>query len=219
MYFMKKIIICVLSLFYFLLFLSPAFSQSFKELVTKYRELQKEKDFEEAVKILDLMLKKFPNNEPEITYYNRGNTYRLLKEYNKAILDYTKAIEIKPDYANAYNNRGISHIDLDEYEEAIADYNIVIKYKPDYPYAYFNRANAYSGLFKYDSAITDYNKAIELKPDFADAYYNRGNKYYGISSYKEAIEDWEKAIKLDPAYELELRNKINEAKYQMDKKK
>jgi tetratricopeptide (TPR) repeat protein len=216
---MKRILVFTFSFLFFSALISPAFSQTFKELVTKYRELQKEKDYEEAVEILDLMLKKYPNTEPEVTYFNRGNTYRHLQEFKKAIKDYNKAIEIKPDYTEAYNNRANSYFDLEEFDKAISDYTSLIKFIPGNYYAYFNRANAYSQLFKYDSAVVDYTKAIELKPDFANAYYNRGNKYYGMSMYKEAIEDWKKVIKLDPAYESALQSKIDDAKSLIDKKK
>lgn len=216
---MKKIIIYIFTFFIVSLFITPAFSQTFKELVTKYRELQKEKDYEEAIIVLDLMLKKYPSNEPEITYFNRGNSYRHLNELKKAIKDYNKAIEIKPDYAEAYNNRANSYFDLEEFDKAISDYTSLIKIMPSNYYAYFNRANAYSQLFNYDSAVADYTKAIELKPDFANAYYNRGNKYYGMSMYKEAIEDWKKVIKLDPEYKSALQSKIDEAKSLIDKKK
>ena len=189
---------------FFIIFLAvPSYSQTFNELVKRYRVAQKLEEYENMILILDTMLIKYPNNQPEITYFNRGNTYRQLKEYNMAILDYTKAIGIKPDYASAFNNRGISYFDMDEYENAIKDYTEVIKLKPDYPLVYFNRANAYSCQFDYDRAVADYTKSIELKPDFSDSYYNRGNKYYGMGKYKEAILDWEKAVKLDPAYELE----------------
>jgi tetratricopeptide (TPR) repeat protein len=216
---MKKHLLCLLFIFCFCLIVCPAFSQTFNELIKRYREAQKSEDYDRMVLILDTVLAKYPNNEPEITYYNRGNTYRHLKEYKKSILDYTKTLEIKSDYASAYINRGVSYHDEGEYENALKDYNEAIKLKPDYPMVYYNRANTYSILFDYDRAIADYSKTIDLKPDFAEAYYIRGDKYFGINFYKEAIQDWEKAIKLEPAYESELRNKINEAKYQLDKKK
>ena len=45
-----------------------------------------------------------------------------LKDYKGAIADYTKAIEIDPNYADAYNNRGIAKDELKDYKGAIADY-------------------------------------------------------------------------------------------------
>ena len=47
-------------------------------------------------------------------YYNRGNAKGELKDYQGAIVDYTKAIEINPQYVDAYANRGI-------YREAVND--------------------------------------------------------------------------------------------------
>ncbi len=44
------------------------------------------------------------------TYYNRGNAYGKKGQYDKAISDYTKAIEINPSYAKAYYNRGVAYI-------------------------------------------------------------------------------------------------------------
>ncbi|MCD6490503.1 MAG: tetratricopeptide repeat protein [Thermodesulfobacterium sp.] len=41
-----------------------------------------------------------------VAYYNRGNAYLNKGEYDLAIKDLTKAIELNPNYAAAYNNRG-----------------------------------------------------------------------------------------------------------------
>ena len=41
-------------------------------------------------------------------YILRGISYVLINQFDKAISDYDKAIELKPDYAEAYNNRGIT---------------------------------------------------------------------------------------------------------------
>jgi len=46
-----------------------------------------------------------------IAYYNRGNVYSDLGEYNTAIANYTSAIRLYPDNALAYSNRGIVKVD------------------------------------------------------------------------------------------------------------
>ena len=69
-----------------------------------------------------------------------------LKNYEKAIADYTKAIELRPDDASAYNNRGISFVALKNNEKAIADYTKAIKLKPDFASAYNNRGNVFFDL-------------------------------------------------------------------------
>jgi tetratricopeptide (TPR) repeat protein len=41
--------------------------------------------------------------------------------WEKAIADFTKIIELNPDYANAYYNRGMAYKNLQDYQSAIAD--------------------------------------------------------------------------------------------------
>ena len=54
-------------------------------------------------------------------YYNRGNAHRAKGENDRAIADYTMAIEINPKHANAFNNRGNAYAALGKRGEAIAD--------------------------------------------------------------------------------------------------
>ena len=151
-------------------------------------------------------------------YTIRGNAYDDLKESQKAIADYTKAIELKSDYALAYYNRGIVHKNLKDYQKAIADYNKTIELKPDYANAYNNRGNAYSDLKESQKAIADYNKAIELKPDYATAYNNRAIVYKNLKESQKAIADYNKAIELNPDYANVYYNRAIVYKIQGDKK-
>jgi len=51
-------------------------------------------------------------------YINRGNAYFNLKQYERAIEDYTEAIHLKPEYALAYYSRGVSYSYLGQYQRA-----------------------------------------------------------------------------------------------------
>ena len=56
-------------------------------------------------------------------YVDRGVAKYRLRDYQGAIADYSKAIEINPQYADAYNNRGIAkYMILGDYQGACADY-------------------------------------------------------------------------------------------------
>ncbi len=54
------------------------------------------------------------------------------KVYPKALADYTKAIQLDPQYANAYNNRGLAHYHSKAYDKAIADFTRAIQLKPTF---------------------------------------------------------------------------------------
>ena len=60
-----------------------------------------------------------------------------------AIADFTRAIELRPNYPKAYNSRGVVYM-ANGYEssKAIAEFDRAIALKPDFRYAYINRANA-----------------------------------------------------------------------------
>jgi len=54
-------------------------------------------------------------------YYNRGFAYGKKGQYEQAISDFTKALEIKPRSAGAYINRGVSYFDKGQYDKAWED--------------------------------------------------------------------------------------------------
>jgi tetratricopeptide (TPR) repeat protein len=124
--------------------------------------------FELAGKIAeDESIKKEARENLAVTYNNRGLAYHELKQHEKAIEDYNKAIELNPKYAVAYNNRGFAYHELKQYEKAIEDFSKAIEHNPKDAEAYNNRGVAYGGLKEHESAIEDYNKAIELNPKYA----------------------------------------------------
>ena len=64
-------------------------------------------------------------------------------DYDRALQDYTKVIQLNPDDASAYNNRGGAYYLKEEYKPAIVDFTKAIQLKPDYAEAYNNRGVAY----------------------------------------------------------------------------
>jgi tetratricopeptide (TPR) repeat protein len=56
-----------------------------------------------------------------IAHHRRGTAYASKKDYDRAIADYTIAIEIDPTHVAAYNDRGLAYTSKGDYERAIAD--------------------------------------------------------------------------------------------------
>jgi len=116
--------------------------------------------------------------------------------YDRAIADCNKAIEINPNDAVAYYNRGSVYPDKGNYNQAIADFNKAIEINPDYAKAYANQGIAYARNGNYDKAIANFIKAIEINPNDASGYYNRGVAYFGKDDFDKAWEDVHKAESL-----------------------
>jgi len=145
-------------------------------------------------------------------YFYRGYDKSNKGDYNGAISDYTKAIEINPNFADAYYNRGSSKNDLKDYYGAVSDYTKAIEINPNYGEAYSNRGIGKNVLKDYYGAISDYTKAIEINPNFAKSYYNRGNTKYDLKDYNGAISDYTKAIEINPNFAICYVNR-GKAKY------
>ena len=135
---------------------------------------------------------------PPITYFRWGKSKSDLGNYVGAITDYTAAIRLYPDFAEAYNNRGNAKSRLGQYFSAISDYDIAIKLKPEDAVAYYNRGNAKARLGQHFSAILDYDTVIRLKPNDADAYIGRGIAKDNLGQHFAAISDFDIAIRIKP---------------------
>jgi tetratricopeptide (TPR) repeat protein len=114
-----------------------------------------------------------PEQKAEL-FFEQALLYRFAEEYAKAIASYDKALEIKPDYHEAWNNRGYALDNLGRLEEAIASYDKALEIKPDCHEAWNNLGYALDNLGRLEEAIASYDKALEIKPDYHEAWNNRG---------------------------------------------
>lgn len=134
------------------------------------------------------------------------NKFEEAKEYRlKAIKDFTKAIEGKPDYKNAFFNRGVSSFEVGKLvkdslliKSALNDFNKALEIDAQFTDAYFNRANVKSELGLLEAALKDFNIAIGLNPQKSDYYANRGVAYGKAGKIDEAIADFNRSLEMNP---------------------
>lgn len=127
------------------------------------------------------------------SFYNRGLNlvgFGGNVRYDRAIAHFTKAIELNPDFANAFHSRAYAYYSIDDYPRAIADYTQAIQLHPDFAAAFHSRANAYYEIADYPRAITDYTQAIQLHPDSPYSYFGRGAAYSKLGNRRLADDDY-----------------------------
>ena len=126
-----------------------------------------------------------PNVQLEQSFFDSGNDFLNKKEYDKAISQFTEAIELNAENANAYYKRGIAynergaiHGNPEDFDQAIRDYYQATFLKGNSPKA-FRPQEAFcdnNGSQKQfingigELSIRDYKRALKLHPIFNDAF-------------------------------------------------
>ena len=155
-------------------------------------------------------------------YIERGESFVEEEKYPEAITDFSAALEMDRDSAEAYFQRGRAHYDyavqicigltgqppesvpflsdevVEQLELAVDDYTSAVGLDPQYAKAYNNRGNARATLGDLEGGVEDYDAALELDGSLTLTYYNRGLIHYRLGNYQEATADLEKYLELVP---------------------
>ncbi len=107
--------------------------------------------------------------EPQdaVGFHARGNRYSRNGAYERAIEDYSRAIEIDGSFAEAYYDRGYSFYEVARYDEALADLTRAIELDPEAAHYYGQRSLVY--LF------TDRLELAQADEEMSDTLRNRGS--------------------------------------------
>lgn len=111
-----------------------------------------------------------------LAYGKRGNVYFNTGNYDKAIEDYNRAIEIEPDVfamSPLYVSRGKAYIRKDDTDKAIQDLDKAISLGGGSAEAYFDRGHAHTNKGEFGEAAKDFSKANDLDSDFVYTYMTR----------------------------------------------
>jgi tetratricopeptide (TPR) repeat protein len=139
-----------------------------------------------------------PSADGAAQFVDLGNVRFQALDLDNAIGEYTKAIDLNPNYGIAYHNRGVAYLHENQPNLAIADFNMAIQLDRKDARSYCNRGFTFKTLGNFGRAITDYTRAIELNPNYALSYDFRGDAYYEREAWACAIADYSEALELEP---------------------
>lgn len=144
-------------------------------------------------------------------HYFRGVAKTKNRQYKKAIQEYSRAIELDPNFIEAYLKRCEMRYKLGDNQGVLDDCYQIIQIKSSVPKAYYYQGRARFSLGYVQSAIDSYSEAIRQQPNYAQVYYHRGIAYRDIKDNFLALEDWQIAADL-------FRNESNYGAYRHTKK-
>ena len=128
----------------------------------------------------------------------RGITYRNMGNYEYALKDFDRAIEIDANYDWALADRGFTYFLMKRYDDAFKDFNRAIELNPDYKWALAQRGFTYTVIKAYDDALSDINRAIEIDPKYTLAQAYRGITYRQMKRYDDGLKELDRAIESEP---------------------
>ena len=127
----------------------------------------------------------------------KGETRSSKNLYNQAVKDFSRALEINPNYVDALINRGSALARLGRFNNALMDFNHALKFEKYDAEIYNRRGEIYLQNNMHDQAIKDFTSALVLDPMYSYAYLNRGRAYSGKGMPEEAMRDFKEAIRSD----------------------
>jgi protein O-mannosyl-transferase len=163
------------------------------------------KDTLEKIRLLEECIKINPD-EP-FAYLNLGTFYDGMKNYDEAIFNYDKTIELSKNWVWAWINKGGVLCERGNYNESLKFIDKAIELEPDFEDAWYYKASVLNKLGKNEEGMKCIDKAIELKPEMYKAWILRGNIFSNIRKYDDALKCYDKAIFIKPDYDISWLNK------------
>jgi len=124
----------------------------------------------------------------------KANKYQDDKDYDNAIMLYSKAQKIDNTNYLVFYNRGRCYEETGNKVEAYKDYSMSIRLNDNHSSSYYWRASCLYDLKQYKRALSDWTSVIIIDKTYTSVYYWRGLTFMHLKMYKEAIQDFTDAI-------------------------
>jgi tetratricopeptide (TPR) repeat protein len=172
----------------------PNYAEAWKNLGMAY----KEKDNYPAAVAAFEKARTYKSFSDVDFFISSGLAYGMSKQYDKALADFNKALEIDPKNPEAYNNKGLYLSEMGRPDSALTFLDEAIRLKPEFYQAYYNKGNTLAQMKDFQGAISQYEAALVAKPGYVDAWLNMGNSYAAMQRFSEALPWFQKADSAQP---------------------
>ena len=129
-------------------------------------------------------------------YYKAGESFVEAGNQKDAIEQFTKAIELNPDYSQAYIARARSYKDINELQKAADDYKRALVFDSEESALYFDAAEVNYLLKNTQEALNLVNKSIAISPKYEEAYRLLSQIQLASEDFSDALLSADKALKL-----------------------
>lgn len=131
-------------------------------------------------------------------YLISGNEQIQKKKYIEAISDFSEAIRLDNQLAEAYFGRASAYTHTQNFQKALSDINTALQIDKSRAEYFAQRAKIHFELKHYEKAVQDISQAIFIKPENAGFYHLRATIRLALQDYEGTNQDAEKALKINP---------------------
>jgi len=156
-------------------------------------------DLDDFAQEVEDRVKHFELEKTAEGWFQRGLTYDSnVETYPLALQAYQKAVDLDPNFSDAYVNMGNVYYLQELFVDADRCYRLAIACDPDHAKAYFNLGNTLDELHCTQEAVDCFRKSLERDPTFSDAHYNLAATCEKLGLWDAACTHWESYLNLDP---------------------
>ena len=151
-----------------------------KQIFDQGNVLMTEQKYAEAAQMFEQALPLAKEKNLPVVLARLAESYEKARQLPKAIENYQKAIEVRPEDATFHNNLGHVYAEMGKISEAAAEFKKAAELDP--PQAsryYYNYGAVMYNTGKMDEAAAAFKKATEIDPKYADAYFLEGQALMG----------------------------------------
>ena len=138
-------------------------------------------DLEEAVRL---------DSREAVPWNSLGAVHLAQGHTDLAIQAFTRAVDLKPDYAEAYLNRALAYCALKQFDRAMPDFDASIRLQPGNPKAWLWRGETRLLGEDREGALQDYSRSLDLDPGFSAAWYARAKVNARLGRNADALQDF-----------------------------
>jgi len=150
-----------------------------------------------ALEILNRALAENPDSEELLKV--RADAYESLKQYDKAIADYRRLIQMEPDEENLWYLLGRNQYRNGQLPDALESLNRAIQLNTRYLPAYHTKTQVLLDLHQDEAASTVIASALKIG-ETAMTYYLQGEVYRRSKSWQKAEWAYQSAAKIDRGF-------------------
>jgi serine/threonine protein kinase/tetratricopeptide (TPR) repeat protein/WD40 repeat protein len=174
------------------------------------RAVGKKGDRTSKTKVLSPFLPTALQQDDAQLWFQRGEAYVALHQWQRAIDDCSKALALGATDARVWYQRGRAYFGLRRYDLARVDFEETLRRDPRHRSAFYERCDALRGLGQYDRAIAELTEVLRRDPYSETAYATRSAAYRGKRAFAAALADANRALQLraDDAFALAQRGEL-----------